>query len=102
MSGASRSYQPVTVKLTQEHIDNGIRKSPCNCPIALALKEHFKASHVYVHNYGDVENNLILRGDIYSSSFKLSANASDFITAFDWCRTVTPISFSVFFPLDNP
>lgn len=27
------------VEVTQAHIDNGIRQDPCECPIALALKE---------------------------------------------------------------
>lgn len=31
----------ITVEVTQEHINMGVRRDECNCAIALALKEKF-------------------------------------------------------------
>ncbi len=91
------TYQRVTVELKQEHIDNGVQKSPCSCPIALALKEHFKAVSVSVLG---AENSIINRDSI--ESFLLSDNALEFIPQFDsGFFGQSPMFFSVFFPLDK-
>lgn len=31
--------KPTKVKVTAEHIKKGLKEDPCNCPIALALKD---------------------------------------------------------------
>ncbi len=34
------------ITVTAEHIKNGVRKTACECPIALALREKFYDAHV--------------------------------------------------------
>lgn len=41
-----------TLKVTKKHIRDGIPGDPCNCAIALALKEHFDTESVHVNTDG--------------------------------------------------
>lgn len=99
MTDIPKSYQRVTVELKQEHIDRGVRKSTYSCPIAIALIEQIRLKSVFVNG---PTNELILDGHFARLNFLLSDNAQSFLTRFDRGLPVDPISFSIFFPLDNP
>lgn len=36
------------ITVTEQHIKNGKRGEMCGCPIALAVKDHFPGSEVFV------------------------------------------------------
>lgn len=88
------------VEVNQEDISKGVKNSPCNCPIALALKRLFpSAFRVYVNSYNDIQSgswwsaNISLKGT--SLGFDLSPEATTFANNFDFGRPVEPFSFTV-------
>lgn len=68
------------IKVTQEHIDSGIRRSCESCPIALATG----ASHV---SYFDIVLN--------SKMYETPVAARRFMGNFDLGRPVTPFEFEL-------
>lgn len=101
MSGTPKAYQQVSVELKQEHIDKGERKSHCKCPLALAIREHFKTNWCSV--LGTANEVIIPALSVdFPQRFLLSENAFDFIPKYDAGYFGSPMQFSVFFPLDNP
>jgi hypothetical protein len=102
MSDTPKAYQRVTVELKQKHIDRGVRKSPCSCPLALAIREHFKTNWCTV--LGTDNEVLIPSLSVdFPQRFLLSENAYEFIPKYDaGYFNHYPMTFGVFFPLDNP
>ena len=81
----------ITIKVTQEHINKGI-KNICNkCPVALALNEYFNISSASVsHNYlSVVMKNWIAR------RWSTPETVSKFIKNFDTDNVVTPFEFNI-------
>lgn len=66
------------VKVTQEHIDKGERKSPQSCPIALASDASAVTRKWMCVNY---------------SFYELSRAAERFVRRFDAGQPVTPATF---------
>jgi hypothetical protein len=91
------AYQRVTISVLQEHIDKGEKKSPCNCPIALAIKSQCRAISCIVS--GDNENEFLLESRHKWVQFKLADLGKQFILDFDSDRPVKPFDFSIFIPL---
>ncbi len=74
------------VRVTQEHIRCGERRSPRGCPIALALREKRGLSNVRVH---------LTHAFTPSHEFRLPLEAQEFIKAFDNRSPVEPFSFEL-------
>ena len=77
----------VTITVTQEDIDQGIRESYYSCPIARAAERALKWR---VMVYTDT----ILVGDS-GCDYKLPESAQEFISRFDTGKPVKPFSFEV-------
>ncbi len=71
------------VTITQEDIDQGERRNPHYCPMALALRRITGSYHVRVGYWASVD-------EVY---YKLSERASNWIFDFDWQNTVKPTAF---------
>lgn len=81
---------PLTIHVTQEDIDRGIRRNCGECPIALAIK---RAGAVSV----DAEHGVISLGDAEHNRFRFHtpSDASKFMADFDKCLPVTPFTFTL-------
>ena len=77
------------IKVTQEHIDNGLRSDCYYCPIALALKDatgfNWYVGSIYIGN----ESTVITL---------LSNTTKDFIWRFDIAAMVIPFEFDIDIP----
>jgi hypothetical protein len=75
------------IKVLAKHIRKGIKGSNCVCPIALALKEVYKTTHVKIfYTWGQVNN------EIYHFPRKVQK----FIIDFDKKKSsVKPFEFSL-------
>jgi hypothetical protein len=73
------------ISVTQEHINNGLPRSPFCCPIALACEE------AGIEGPG-VDNRYIDGIDFHAA---LPPAASEFIENFDALRTVAPFEFEI-------
>lgn len=78
------------IHVTKEDIENGVMRSSCYCPIALALKRVLKipcevdvCDYVFINNW-ELEKN---------ASIHLPKAAIDFIGLFDRDRSLTAKSF---------
>jgi hypothetical protein len=82
----------MTIHVTQDHIDRGIRKSPFDCPITLAVNEQtglrVSTTHAWFRVI-DKEGNTIKYIDFNIKSI------ADFISKFDWELPVEPFSFEI-------
>ena len=78
------------VTVTQEHIDNGWAMDACKCPIALALKEMFPETKIYVCGR---DNPTTIRID--RIIYEIPDKAIEFITDFDLSGHVEPFEFEL-------
>lgn len=76
----------IVVRVKQEHIDGGVKRDPCNCPISLALKDSMDIIRVHVTDYG-----IIVGGHSYYTP----DNAREFIKKFDGDELVKPFEFTL-------
>jgi hypothetical protein len=85
---------PITIKVTQRHIDHGRRGDCSYCPIALAISEVIAHSPaldgpfwqiIKVFDNADIQ----IRGRRYVTSLK----ATEWMTDFDEMRPVQPTEF---------
>jgi hypothetical protein len=74
------------IKVTALHIKNGAIGEPCNCPVALAVKDLFPNKFV------GVTQETVLIEDIY---YKVPDFVAAFIDWFDAGREVIPIEFDL-------
>lgn len=84
----------MNIKVTQKHIDEGLRWNCSYCPIALAIKELLKVAVVSVN-----ARTVYFPFDIKSE--KLPLNISTFIKRFDAGCIVYPIEFELEIPHEN-
>lgn len=78
----------VTIFVTQDHIDKGIRVNGKACPIAHAMTESLNSEyHVGKCSWNNAKN--------YEEWGVLPQNAKDFIDAFDAGKEVKPFSFKI-------
>jgi hypothetical protein len=82
------------IKVTQEHINAGIRNNPCKCPLALALNEA-TGREWYV---GGIWFNHKEKRE--STRFRVTDQMWRFIHAFDCESRVEPTEFNV--PIEEP
>lgn len=83
------------VKVTQDHIDRGVRREPCLCPIALALKDlgvdkpnvHFTFVRWEEWGADGIFERLCLPN--------LPAGARKFVKLFDEGESVKPFEFDL-------
>lgn len=78
----------IEIIVTQDHINNGRPASPCDCPIALAMKEN-------TGEKWEVCNVLMWKMVDTSENYRLPSEARDFIYLFDRGEEVKPFSFEV-------
>lgn len=76
----------IKINVTKEHIRRGVRRSMCDCPIALALKEALLTKDVSVTSSQMIVNHLMFMTDLADARF---------IKGFDEGKTVRPYSFSL-------
>ena len=74
------------VEVTQEDIDQGVRKDNCNCPVALAVKRATGREDVSV-----ARNTIALGRDVIFRVKKIC----DFVFDFDEGKPVEPFTFTV-------
>ena len=75
----------MNIKVTQEHIDKGIRGKCRLCPIALAIKDEI--GKIVMVNVFDV--------DIDGQVIRLPTTAFDFVQRFDADLKVSPFTFEL-------
>jgi hypothetical protein len=78
----------ITITVTQDDIDNGVRAAPCLCPIALAAQR--KYPYVSVGTFTISVGADASREKVYRMPLK----ASRFIEDFDQGRLVEPFTFT--------
>ena len=77
------------INIKQEHIDNGIKRTPSNCAIALALKEIFNDKSLDVSVF---TTSLVVNRKVYP----MPKNGSDFIFIFDaGIETCKPMELNI-------
>ena len=75
--------------LTQEFIDNGVRSSPCDCPVALTLRANgFPQARVGPWSVFQTEPEIKLMA-------KMPYELVSWIAAFDSFQPVAPIEFEL-------
>jgi hypothetical protein len=82
------------IKVTQDHIDRGVRRKPEFCPVALACKD--AGFHHASVGLGSIE---LMKGDGPEIYVDTPDEINDFICAFDSSKPVAP--FEVDLPLDG-
>ena len=80
----------IRIHVTQEHIDNGIRDSCLQCPIALALLEALPIHDVWVH-----KEEISIFDATSNKVYGPNLQVRDFITRFDAGEEVEPFSFTL-------
>lgn len=90
--------RPFKIRVTQEHIDNGIQGSCWNCPIALAFDEVTKRLGIFTPfrvTVDAIDVLVWLPFDDYGHwiSVPLSRRARKFVKKFDDNKPVEPITF---------
>ena len=73
------------IEVTQKHIDEGVRHSRCNCPIAKAVKEAVPA-HVEVSG-----ESIWIEGDFQLLDYP----CMQFVSDFDAGRKVSPFALEI-------
>lgn len=74
------------IQVKQKHIKNGIKSDPCNCPVALAIKERLSTEDVIVDDLG-------IGIGLYLETFRSTKKLESFIKNFDNGKKVKPFSF---------
>jgi len=74
----------IKVTVTQEDIDNGVRKKQSSCAIAKAIWREFTPTEVKVGLYGIAVNRTL---------YKTSTRARKFVKSFDKGKVVKPSTF---------
>lgn len=98
---SQEEYVLITIKVTAEHISRGVRNSPCQCPIAQAIKDTIRdhvlssakpqAQMVFVHNWA-----VTVRGASKVFCPILPSVAQQFIDRFDTRSSqVVPFEFEL-------
>ena len=77
------------IKVTQEHIDNGVKFNCSKCPIALAMTEKFPNCAVGLFGYWVDATDLTMDYKL------LPVNANKFIEMFDSGKKVEPFEFEI-------
>jgi hypothetical protein len=85
---------PITIKVTQRHIDHGKRGDCSYCPIALAIADVIKWSPALDGPFWKIiqvldNTEINIRGERYVSSF----NLTKWMTSFDDMLEVSPVEF---------
>lgn len=90
----------LSIKVTQEHIDRGIRHEATMCPLAHAIKDHYhqKGEHVEVA-VGDSQIALIIDGTTLNAEPSYAQQL--FIYWFDDGYPVKPEKFDFNFKLEE-
>lgn len=87
----------ITVKVTQDHINEGIRNACSECPVALSVTEVLKGGLLAY-----VTNCVIIRGQcddkLVSKFYKFDDNTQRFIKDFDRGKPVKPMEFECNIP----
>lgn len=86
----------IRIKVTQEHIQRGLRNSACSCPIALAMAEHFGDD--LDHNDNVVGCGFITHyehGTGKRTSWWAPPEVERFIDKFDGGGAVSPFEFEL-------
>ena len=94
--GSDLDYADIYVPVTQDHIDRGERKSPNQCPIALAFKD--------CGFYGVAVNEGVLdfrlsNGEVAWTLWRTEGHDCAFVRDFDEGRKVSPFTYHIIFPL---
>jgi hypothetical protein len=76
-----------TIQVTQDDIDDGIRGSYCDCPIALAIKRQFPGKEIIVSKY------ILGIGGV--NTWNVPKPVYNFIDRFDNGNPVEPIVFEI-------
>ena len=76
------------IKVTQEHIDSGVRGDCSKCPIALAISEQ-------VNNRVGVSKGGIIIPYLYETFLETPPLAREFIEKFDAGKEVEPFVFNL-------
>ena len=82
------------IQVTQEDILLGVRKNPCECPLALAIRRQFPNQDIGVHSDRVIN---------YAQNYKLCLlpqSARTFVRNFDLQKPVEPEVFDL--PLEHP
>ena len=74
------------ISVTAEDICRGKRRSPCGCPVALAIKRVIGMDRVYVSR---------LTVDILAKTVALPKEVTAFIIGFDMDRSGQPFTFEL-------
>lgn len=74
------------IKVTQEHIDRGVRRSIRACPISLAIKGLFPNREPYVGCHTLLVDN---------KAYQATDEIKDFVTKFDNGKKVRPTTFKI-------
>jgi hypothetical protein len=84
---------PITIKVTQRHIDHGKRGDCSYCPIALAIADAISFSVLDMPFWKTIQvmdnTEVNIRGRRYVSSFDMTK----WMTAFDDMLEVSPVEF---------
>lgn len=83
------------IEVTQKNIDEATPGSPCNCPIALALKDINPNCNPRIIN-GDIS--FMTNNGKTKYSTPLSYEASRFVCNFDEGQQVRPMQFNILDP----
>jgi len=78
----------MTIDVKQRHIDMGLPKDACRCPVACAIEEATR-SVVFVTNTG------LIMGLLGPQKFPIPPEVLAFIKAFDAGQHVEPFSFEI-------
>ena len=85
----------LTVEVTQDFIDNGVKGSVCNCAVALAVKAKLPEGFYVKVNSGKIT--LLDAGYSARPTAEMPPGMESFIQDFDSGEEVEPRSFSLYF-----
>jgi len=92
----------LSVKITQKHINKGIRNNGEYCPIALALKEQYKLRNKQYWFVSSIAANICKEAHsrfnnsmLYHKRYSLPSIAKNFLDDFDIGKLVKPIIFEL-------
>ena len=88
-------FMKVVVDVTQEHIDKGEANSPCDCPIALALRDAGIVSPSVYDKIGLGTTNADLTSAMADDWIECPSIVSKFVSDFDEYRYVEPFTFQL-------
>ena len=82
----------LTIKITQDHIDRGLRRISDQCPIALAIKDHFGPNCTW-SCAGRAWISVGMRTQLGPILYTLTIQLQQFMDDFDAGREVSPGRF---------